>query len=112
MSWDDTLAGLWPWAARHGSRRPCLWPADTYCGPPSVRRRIRIPNHSIGVERMSNENWKATLAGLVVLAAFGLICPLLAAPRVPLVDPDEGLHASIAQEMVERGDWIVPRQLQ
>jgi 4-amino-4-deoxy-L-arabinose transferase len=27
----------------------------------------------------------------------------------PLLDPDEGLHASIAQEMVERGDWITPR---
>jgi 4-amino-4-deoxy-L-arabinose transferase-like glycosyltransferase len=27
----------------------------------------------------------------------------------PLVDPDEGLHASIAQEMVERGDWVTPK---
>ena len=61
---------------------------------------------------MTNDNWKASLAGLVFLAALGLICPLLAARRVPLVDPDEGLHASIAQEMAERGDWIVPRQLQ
>ncbi len=61
---------------------------------------------------MRNENWKASLAGLVVLAALGLICPLLAARSVPLVDPDEGLHASIAQEMAERGDWVVPRQLQ
>jgi 4-amino-4-deoxy-L-arabinose transferase-like glycosyltransferase len=61
---------------------------------------------------MTNENWKASLAGLVVLATLGLICPLLAARSVPLVDPDEGLHASIAQEMAERGDWIVPRQLQ
>jgi 4-amino-4-deoxy-L-arabinose transferase-like glycosyltransferase len=31
--------------------------------------------------------------------------------RFPLLDPDEGLHASIAQEMVERGDWITPRFL-
>jgi 4-amino-4-deoxy-L-arabinose transferase-like glycosyltransferase len=61
---------------------------------------------------MTNENWKASLAGLVVLAALGLICPLIAARSIPLVDPDEGLHASIAQEMVERGDWVVPRQLQ
>ncbi len=52
------------------------------------------------------------LAGLAALIAFGLFVPLLAAPRIPLVDPDEGLHASIAQEMVESGDWIVPRQLQ
>jgi 4-amino-4-deoxy-L-arabinose transferase-like glycosyltransferase len=28
-----------------------------------------------------------------------------------LLDPDEGLHASIAQEMVERGDWTIPRFL-
>jgi 4-amino-4-deoxy-L-arabinose transferase-like glycosyltransferase len=27
----------------------------------------------------------------------------------PLLDPDEGLHASIAQEMVESGDYLVPR---
>ncbi len=29
----------------------------------------------------------------------------------PLIDPDEGLHAAIAQEMVERGDYITPRFL-
>ena len=61
---------------------------------------------------MTNDNWKASLAGLIVLAALGLACPLLAARSIPLVDPDEGLHASIAQEMAERGDWVVPRQLQ
>src|SRR5262249_34179025 len=61
---------------------------------------------------MTKENWKASLAGLIVLAALGLICPLIAARSIPLVDPDEGLHASIAQEMAERGDWVVPRQLQ
>lgn len=27
----------------------------------------------------------------------------------PLLDPDEGLHASIAQEMVEHGEYLVPR---
>lgn len=27
---------------------------------------------------------------------------------IPLLDPDEGLHASIAQEMLTRGDWITP----
>jgi len=31
--------------------------------------------------------------------------------NIPLLDPDEGLHASIAQEMVERGDWVIPRFL-
>jgi hypothetical protein len=24
------------------------------------------------------------------------------------MEDDEGLHAAVAQEMVERGDWIVP----
>ncbi len=44
-------------------------------------------------------------AALIAVAVF--ICPL--GLGVPLVDPDEGLHAAIAQEMVERGDWITPR---
>src|SRR5205814_4198218 len=50
--------------------------------------------------------------------AFGfasfLVALLYRAPRLldaPLTDPDEGLHAAISQEMVERGDWIVPRFL-
>lgn len=43
------------------------------------------------------------------LAAVVFVCPLLLAPSIPLLDPDEGLHAAIAQEMVERGDWVVPR---
>jgi 4-amino-4-deoxy-L-arabinose transferase len=30
---------------------------------------------------------------------------------LPLLDPDEGLHAAIAQEMVERGDYVTPRFL-
>ena len=35
------------------------------------------------------------------------LAPLLL--NAPLTDPDEGLHAAISQEMVERGDFIVPR---
>ena len=27
------------------------------------------------------------------------------------MDPDEGIHATIAQEMVERGDYVIPRYL-
>src|SRR5437763_7488590 len=27
---------------------------------------------------------------------------------MPLLDPDEGLYASIAQEMLRRGDWVIP----
>lgn len=44
---------------------------------------------------------------LMLLGLFGY--PLLL--RIPLYDPDEGIHAAIAQEMVERGDWITPRLL-
>jgi 4-amino-4-deoxy-L-arabinose transferase-like glycosyltransferase len=40
------------------------------------------------------------------LAAVLFVYPL--AIPFPLMDPDEGLHASIAQEMVERGNWITP----
>ena len=29
----------------------------------------------------------------------------------PLLDPDEGLHAAISQQMVEEGDYIIPRYL-
>ena len=47
------------------------------------------------------------LLALMLLGLFGY--PLLL--RIPLYDPDEGLHAAIAQEMVERGDWITPRIL-
>lgn len=47
---------------------------------------------------------------LLVSAAcvVGIYLYPLALPT-PLLDPDEGLHASIAQEMVERGEYLVPR---
>jgi hypothetical protein len=45
----------------------------------------------------------ATLAVIVFLLPLAI--------QFPLLDPDEGLHASIAQEMVERGDWVVPHFL-
>ncbi len=45
----------------------------------------------------------------IAIAAIMFVFPLFI--RFPLLDPDEGLHASIAQEMVERGDWITPRFL-
>ncbi len=43
-----------------------------------------------------------------------LAASLYALPLVhpfPLLDPDEGLHAAITSEMIERGDYIVPRFL-
>jgi 4-amino-4-deoxy-L-arabinose transferase len=41
------------------------------------------------------------------VAVLLYLAPLLL--NAPLTDPDEGLHAAISQEMVERGDFIVPR---
>src|SRR5258705_13342856 len=41
-----------------------------------------------------------------VLALALVLAPLLAS--APLFDPDEGLHAAIAQEMVQRGDYVTP----
>ena len=39
--------------------------------------------------------------------AFALVVAPLVSPA-PLFDPDEGLHAAIAQEMVQRGDYVTP----
>lgn len=47
----------------------------------------------------------------LILLAVALACVLFAFPLTiffPLLDPDEGLHAAIAQEMVEQGDWVTP----
>src|SRR5215471_13763785 len=41
-----------------------------------------------------------------VVALVLVIAPLAA--NAPLFDPDEGLHAAIAQEMVRRGDYVTP----
>lgn len=47
--------------------------------------------------------------GIFAIAALLYLAPLLL--DAPLTDPDEGLHAAISQEMVERGDLVVPRFL-
>ncbi len=43
------------------------------------------------------------LASVLLLYVYPLLLP------TPLLDPDEGLHATIAQEMVETGDYRIPR---
>ena len=48
-------------------------------------------------------------AAVVLLLAMLYVLPLVA--PFPLLDPDEGLHAAITQEMLARGDWVLPRFL-
>jgi 4-amino-4-deoxy-L-arabinose transferase-like glycosyltransferase len=50
---------------------------------------------------MSRLRWS-----FAVLALALVVAPLAAS--APLFDPDEGLHAAIAQEMVLRGDYVTP----
>ncbi|MEN6459369.1 MAG: glycosyltransferase family 39 protein [Thermoguttaceae bacterium] len=52
---------------------------------------------------------RSLIAAAAVVALVIFVMPL--GIGFPLLDPDEGLHASIAQEMVERGDWAIPRFL-
>ena len=47
---------------------------------------------------------------MVAALAIALVLLPLAA-SAPLFDPDEGLHAAIAQEMVRTGDYVTPRFL-
>lgn len=44
-----------------------------------------------------------------IVALVLVIAPLVA--NAPLFDPDEGLHAAIAQEMARTGDFVTPRFL-
>lgn len=43
---------------------------------------------------------------LLVISFLALLLPGLG--RLPFLDPDEGRYARTAQEMTERGDWVVP----
>lgn len=61
----------------------------------------------MAVTRPSARWWPA--AGLALLTAVFYAWPLTL--DAPLLDPDEGLHAAIAREMVDRGDYLVPRVL-
>lgn len=58
--------------------------------------------------RTPSGNWKPLLLGAGLVFAL-VVFPLCIAQRIPVLDPDEGIHAAIAQEMVERGDWVSPR---
>lgn len=60
--------------------------------------------------RLQDREFRALAPGpvpITLLAAGLYLWPLLAG--LPLSDPDEGLHAAIAVDMVARGDYLVPR---
>ena len=61
----------------------------------------------MGIVNDDRKGLTALFAAAIVLAGVFFILPM--GSGLPLIDPDEGLHASIAQEMVEEGDWIIPR---
>ena len=91
------------------ANRPCfdeqVWFA-TY----KSRQHGQFTSTEVGVEPdRSSLSWSWTVSLALVVAGIFFFFPLFLADRIPLLDPDEGLHASIAQEMVERGDWVVPR---
>src|SRR4051794_17972124 len=57
------------------------------------------------------DRWSRSLLLMSIIACVIGIYLYPLALRTPLMDPDEGIHATIAQEMVERGDYIIPRYL-
>ncbi|MEQ9409691.1 MAG: glycosyltransferase family 39 protein [Fuerstiella sp.] len=56
---------------------------------------------------MSRTERHRLIASGLLTAVLIYVYPLFAA--TPLLEPDEGLHATISQEMLEHGEWVVPR---
>src|SRR3954452_7692813 len=57
------------------------------------------------------DRWSRSLLLMSIIACVIGIYLYPLALRTPLMDPDEGIHATIEQEMVERGDYVIPRYL-
>jgi 4-amino-4-deoxy-L-arabinose transferase-like glycosyltransferase len=57
------------------------------------------------------DRWSRSLLTMAIAACIAGIYIYPLSLRTPLMDPDEGIHATIAQEMVERGDYVIPRYL-
>src|SRR6476646_1890816 len=63
----------------------------------------------LGSTHMDGRSRSLVLMSIVACVVGIYLYPL--ALRTPLMDPDEGIHATIAQEMVERNDYVIPRYL-
>jgi len=59
-----------------------------------------MTNYSL---RIKDEN-----RDLLVLLVVSVPFLFLGIGSISLLDPDEGLYAAIAREMIERGDWVIP----
>jgi 4-amino-4-deoxy-L-arabinose transferase-like glycosyltransferase len=84
----------------------------------SPATRVAFLNRSLAERRQNRSpvmdnghfnSWSRLSLLVAIVASVGMIYIYPLALPTPLLDPDEGLHASIAQEMVERGDYLVPR---
>lgn len=71
--------------------------------------RARLCKAGDGAMDGSKEGIAWLVATGAVLVGVFFLYPL--SLGIPLIDPDEGLHAAIAQEMVESGDWVTPQFL-
>ena len=70
---------------------------------------LAIGRPRMGIRRMHRIEYRPIVWSAAACAAVIYLYPLALA--TPLLDPDEGLHATISQSMVERGDYVVPRFL-
>lgn len=73
-----------------------------------------MPRELISKSVQSSGACRASDLALTLLVAAGMLLAFYVLPLffgTALFDPDEGLHAAIAQEMLERGDWLMPRFL-
>src|SRR5262245_28642773 len=68
---------------------------------------IGSPDNSNNPDSSGGRWLGAAWIGLLAVTLFGY--PLCL--DIPFLDPDEGLHAAIAQEMVESGDYVMPHLL-
>src|SRR6185436_19789169 len=64
---------------------------------------------NLGSTQMDRSSRSLLLVAIVACVIGIYVYPLVL--QTPLMDPDEGIHATIAQEMVERGDYVIPRYL-